>query len=272
MNEQNGRWVTINGAHVFIKDGQSPMDAFIRQKGKGNRKDEINQKVDEAIDNVDKRNERQDELTEEERELKEQATEVIEQRKEMEKENYKESLNNGDITQEEYDKGISTIEDIKDIEDLYNYEMDMSGEASENVQELYDRVKELDKDIFQNDVGVFKSKVGNGSKEILNTILDENPELQFEIENSDKSNSFYVKFKDSDGEDITELRVSDHVRPPKKTSQGYVQHVYDAQYVPDVQSQDDLGRPEFFGKDRAIKELRKIISEYYKDKEEGGKK
>ena len=28
-----GRWVTINGAHVFIKDGQSPMDAFIRQKG-----------------------------------------------------------------------------------------------------------------------------------------------------------------------------------------------------------------------------------------------
>lgn len=29
----NGRWVTINGAHVFVKDGQSPMDAFIRQKG-----------------------------------------------------------------------------------------------------------------------------------------------------------------------------------------------------------------------------------------------
>ena len=33
MNE-NGRWVTMNGRHVFIKDGQSPMDAFIRQKGK----------------------------------------------------------------------------------------------------------------------------------------------------------------------------------------------------------------------------------------------
>lgn len=30
----NGRWVTINGAHVFVKDGQSPMDAFIRSKGK----------------------------------------------------------------------------------------------------------------------------------------------------------------------------------------------------------------------------------------------
>lgn len=29
MNE--GRWVTINGTHVFVKDGQSPMDAFVRQ-------------------------------------------------------------------------------------------------------------------------------------------------------------------------------------------------------------------------------------------------
>lgn len=30
----NGRWVTMNGRHVFIKDGQSPMDAFIRQSNK----------------------------------------------------------------------------------------------------------------------------------------------------------------------------------------------------------------------------------------------
>lgn len=30
---QDGRWVTINGQHIFIKDGQSPMDAFIRQTG-----------------------------------------------------------------------------------------------------------------------------------------------------------------------------------------------------------------------------------------------
>lgn len=29
---EGGRWVTINGTHVYIKDGQSPMDAFIRQK------------------------------------------------------------------------------------------------------------------------------------------------------------------------------------------------------------------------------------------------
>ena len=32
--QENGRWVTMNGTHVFIKDGQSPMDAFIKQKGK----------------------------------------------------------------------------------------------------------------------------------------------------------------------------------------------------------------------------------------------
>ena len=30
--EENGRWVTMNGARVFIKEGQSPMDAFIRRK------------------------------------------------------------------------------------------------------------------------------------------------------------------------------------------------------------------------------------------------
>lgn len=32
--EEDGKWVTINGAHVFIKNGQNPMDAFIRQKSK----------------------------------------------------------------------------------------------------------------------------------------------------------------------------------------------------------------------------------------------
>lgn len=34
---EDGRWVTINGAHVFVKDGQSPMDAFIRNKGKDDK-------------------------------------------------------------------------------------------------------------------------------------------------------------------------------------------------------------------------------------------
>ncbi len=34
MNE--GRWITINGKHIFLKEGQSPMDAFIRSKGKSN--------------------------------------------------------------------------------------------------------------------------------------------------------------------------------------------------------------------------------------------
>lgn len=35
---EDGRWVTINGTHVFVKDGQSPMDAFIRQKLEKNNK------------------------------------------------------------------------------------------------------------------------------------------------------------------------------------------------------------------------------------------
>lgn len=37
--QEGGRWVTINGTHVYIKDGQSIMDAFIRNeanKGKAN--------------------------------------------------------------------------------------------------------------------------------------------------------------------------------------------------------------------------------------------
>jgi len=36
--QEEGRWVTINGAHVFVKEGQNPMDAFIRQKGKSEKK------------------------------------------------------------------------------------------------------------------------------------------------------------------------------------------------------------------------------------------
>lgn len=39
---ENGRWVTINGAHVFVKDGQSPMDAFIKHE---KTKKEINKKI-----------------------------------------------------------------------------------------------------------------------------------------------------------------------------------------------------------------------------------
>ena len=32
--EEEGKWITINGTHVFIKKGQSPIDALIRQKAK----------------------------------------------------------------------------------------------------------------------------------------------------------------------------------------------------------------------------------------------
>lgn len=38
--EENGRWITINGAHIFLKDGQSPMDAFIRQNVQDNSTDD----------------------------------------------------------------------------------------------------------------------------------------------------------------------------------------------------------------------------------------
>lgn len=30
----SGRWITINGTHVFVKDGQSPMDAYVRKFSK----------------------------------------------------------------------------------------------------------------------------------------------------------------------------------------------------------------------------------------------
>lgn len=31
---EEGRWITINGSHVFVKDGQSPIDALVRNKNK----------------------------------------------------------------------------------------------------------------------------------------------------------------------------------------------------------------------------------------------
>ena len=45
MNNENGRWVTMNGVHVFIKDGQSPMDAFIKQKGKNVEEQEKKEEI-----------------------------------------------------------------------------------------------------------------------------------------------------------------------------------------------------------------------------------
>lgn len=55
MDEQNGRWVTINGAHVFVKDGQGPMDAFIRQKGKDKKEkyETLNEKLENDLNNLD---------------------------------------------------------------------------------------------------------------------------------------------------------------------------------------------------------------------------
>lgn len=33
--QEGGRWVTINGRHVFVRDGKSLMDAYIREEAKG---------------------------------------------------------------------------------------------------------------------------------------------------------------------------------------------------------------------------------------------
>lgn len=53
MGNEQGRWVTINGTHVFIKNGQSPMDAFIRQKGK-NKKVDYKKYLEERDKTTDK--------------------------------------------------------------------------------------------------------------------------------------------------------------------------------------------------------------------------
>lgn len=49
--EEDGMWVTINGAHVFIKEGQSPMDAFIKQKGGTNEqsREEIKKEIVDIV-------------------------------------------------------------------------------------------------------------------------------------------------------------------------------------------------------------------------------
>lgn len=48
MNE-DGVWRTINGARVFIKNGETPMDAFIRQQSKSKSEKQKKQKEREKI-------------------------------------------------------------------------------------------------------------------------------------------------------------------------------------------------------------------------------
>lgn len=52
--QENGRWVTINGTHVYIKDGQSIMDAFIRSKiatSKNMKQEEIKKNIVDVVNN-----------------------------------------------------------------------------------------------------------------------------------------------------------------------------------------------------------------------------
>lgn len=49
----NGRWITINGTHVFIKDGQSPIDALVRQsKDKDRNKNYKGQQYRDTLKNL----------------------------------------------------------------------------------------------------------------------------------------------------------------------------------------------------------------------------
>ncbi len=58
-----GKWITINGRHIFLKEGQSPMDAFIRSKGKESKeyKDDFPYKIDNTLEGDDLYNEMSDE-------------------------------------------------------------------------------------------------------------------------------------------------------------------------------------------------------------------
>ncbi len=51
--QEDGVWRTINGAKVFIKNGQSVMDAFVRQKANKQKQDKPSQEqIDKDITNI----------------------------------------------------------------------------------------------------------------------------------------------------------------------------------------------------------------------------
>lgn len=50
----DGHWITINGTHVFVKDGQNPMDAFIRQKANKNKQEFGKSELESDLTDEDK--------------------------------------------------------------------------------------------------------------------------------------------------------------------------------------------------------------------------
>lgn len=65
--EEDGRWVTMNGVHIFIKDGQSPMDAFIRNQTENKKTEKAKNLNNTEYEDLCKKF--ADSLTKEEKEL-----------------------------------------------------------------------------------------------------------------------------------------------------------------------------------------------------------
>lgn len=222
--------------------------------------DNINKQVDNAISSIEQRTERQDNLSEEYNYVKQKIDDYINKFKTNELDSIKESFEYGDISENQYKENIRNIEDITTINDLADYEENLFGETDYKTKDLQEKFQKIEKDIKQNDVSSFRKKVEKGTKNIIENVLSEFPQLNIEINNSSKSNSFYVEFYDGDN-NVGELRVSDHVRPPKKTHNGYEQHVYDAQYVPNVMAQQNNGMPIVYGEKTAIEDLKLKIKD-----------
>lgn len=222
--------------------------------------DNINKQVDNAISSIEQRTERQDNLSEEYNYVKQKIDNYINKFKTNELDSIKESFEYGDISENQYKENIRNIEDITTINDLADYEENLFGETDYKTKDLQEKFQKIEKDIKQNDVSSFRKKVEKGTKNIIENVLSEFPQLNIEINNSSKSNSFYVEFYDGDN-NVGELRVSDHVRPPKKTHNGYEQHVYDAQYVPNVMAQQNNGMPIVYGEKTAIEDLKLKIKD-----------
>lgn len=220
------------------------------------------EKIDNAIDNVERRDERNKKISDETKWVKEDIEKYIERFKAEELEIIEDMYASGDIEKQVYEYSEEMINNVTDIDELIKYYEESGGvnSAPEDAYELQKRFNEINEKSEQNNVSSFREKVQRGTKNIVNQILKKYPQLDMDVENSSQSNSFYVKFY-YNGENVGKLRVSDHIRPPKKTSHGYEQHIYDAQYVPGIATQDNSGRPIIYSEKNAIEDLKNAIEE-----------